>query len=280
MFVMAGGRRDRILFRNPSGLILKPEAVPADVTEIWYADCCPPDLADPACGRQFLVFDHHISNAQKFGDDPRCTFDMHRSGTSLMAHVLGLMPTEEDLTTAFRKYDSFSPLVEALEAYDLGRFDNEAGQRLADIAASYSQEELLDLMIERDPEGILYDRDLTARAEALSSVRELYAESALRSCRRIQDFRAPGWPEEHPAVTAAVAVAPVYWKNAVAEKLLETVDVAIIIDVVGGMVSFRSRDVDVSTMATAMGGGGHMRASGFKANSWDMLRALMNEVFG
>ena len=171
-------------------------------------------------------------------------------------------------------------LIEALEAYDLGRFDNYSGQRLADIAASYSQEQLLEIMIERDPEEILFDRDLTHRADALSSVRRLYAEAAARGARMIDEFRPPGWGEASGTVVAAAAVAPPYWKNAVAEELLKRAELAIIIDPVGGMVSFRSRDLDVASMATAMGGGGHKRASGFKANSWDMLRALVQEVFG
>jgi oligoribonuclease NrnB/cAMP/cGMP phosphodiesterase (DHH superfamily) len=279
MFVWAGGRRDRILFRNPSGLVLRAddkEPLWEDVTEVWYADCCPTDLTDPAMGRPFRVFDHHISNAQKFGDDPRCTFDMTMSGTSLMACVLGMT---DGCDAPAHKYDTFGQLVESLEAYDLGRFDNVAGQRLADIASSYSQEELLDILIGLDPEEILGDRNLTARAEALSSVRKLYAEAAARQARIIDEWRPPGWGELSGTVSAAVSVAPPYWKNAVAEELLKRVEVAIIIDPVGGMVSFRSTGVDVASMAIAMGGGGHNRASGFKANSWDLLRVMMQEIF-
>jgi len=250
--------------------------LPDDVTEVWYADCCPGDMTDPACGRPVRVFDHHISNAKIHGEDPRCTFDMKRSGTSLMAHVLDMVGYDHD---PYCVYDTFDELVSALEAYDLGRFDNVAGQRLADLAASYTQEELLDIMISLDPEEILGDRQLTARAAALASVRKLYAEKAAASARYIE-FRPPGWGMASGTVDAAIAVAPVYWKNAVAEELLKKVEVAIIVDVVGGMVSFRSNDIDVSTMATVMGGGGHQRAAGFKANSWDMLRALTEEIFG
>jgi hypothetical protein len=146
MFITAGGRRENVIFKAPSTALLTPEeAAPFD--EVWFADLCPPSLEDPAGGRPFHVFDHHVSNQRKFGNDPRCTFDMKKSGTSLMAEVLGLDCPADELPGAF------DGLIEALEAYDLGKFDHVGGVRLADIASSYTQEEMLDLMIEREAEA-------------------------------------------------------------------------------------------------------------------------------
>lgn len=272
MFIWAGGKRENVIFRNPSTCALTyEEAAPYD--EIWFADVCPQDLTDAAGGKPFRVFDHHVSNQRKHGSDQRCMFDMTRSGTSLMAHVLGMLDYEPS------KYDYFRDLVEALEAYDLGRFDHYHGMRLADIASSYSQEQLLELMSECDPDDILYNRELTSRAEALSAVRKLYADKAFAGVR--WDTIPDG---DCGAVKAGLAVSPVYWKNEVANRILSSgkADVAVIFDVTGGMVSLRSNPggPDCSKIAELYGGGGHARAAGFKAKSWAMLKVLMNEVFG
>lgn len=270
MFIWAGGRRENIFFKQPSmAFLTEAEAVGFD--EVWFADICPPHLNEPAGGLPFRVFDHHISNQRKFGDDPRFMFDMKRSGTSLMAHVLGIHDDPESY------YSNIDDLIKALESYDLGRFDHAGGMRLADIAASFSQEQMLDEMIERDAEGILYDRDLTSRAEALSSVRNLYAEQAARYA---YGFQFPGTGDE--IIECGVAVSPVYWKNEVAQRILETHDLAMIIDPTTQMVSLRSKEggPDCSMIAGRYGGGGHARAAGFKANGLQMLNALTEAVIG
>lgn len=277
MFLLAGGRRDRILFKNPSMLVLPAEDVPSDVTEVWYADCCPPTMNDPAAGRPFCVFDHHVSNERQFGLDLRCMFDMARSGSSLMAHVLGLI----DESDSFELKPGLRDLVKALESYDLGRFDYEPGQRLADIAASYAQEELLDLMYGMGPVTVLSHRELTSRAEAMASVRNLYADSAFRSAH-YSNMSLP-YPID-ATIRIGTAASPVYWKNEVSERILDSgmADMAVVIDVSGGMVSLRSRAVgpDCSVIAGLYGGGGHARAAGFKIKGGRALELLSNEVFG
>lgn len=267
MFIWAGGRRENVIFKNPTGAFLTAdEAAPFD--EVWFADLCPPSLEDPAGGKPFHVFDHHLSNQRKFGDDPRCTFDMKKSGTSLMAAVLGI---HDDPESAYQTTDE---LIAALEAYDLGRFDEPAGMRLADVASSYSQEQMLEIMVERDPEGILYDRDLTTRAEALADVRKLYAEQAAKYRYR---FVLDG-------IMTGVAVSPVYWKNEVAQRLLaeQGTEMALIIDPTTQMVSLRSLPggPDCSTIAGRYGGGGHARAAGFKGDGLAMLKELTESVIG
>ncbi len=274
VFLWAGGRRDRILFKNPSGLILAPEDLPPDVIEVWYADCCPPDMLDPAVGRPFRVFDHHISNQRLFGHDDRCVFDMTQSGTSLLARVLDVVDGRSHALMQARR-----DLVEALEAYDLGRFDHEQGMRLADAASSYSQEDMLDLMFSLGPYDVLRDPDLSARAHAIQSMRVLYADSALRSVRYSTTFFS-GIGD----VRIGVGASPVYWKNEVAERILSSghADVAVVIDVTGGMVSLRARrgGPDCSRIAALFGGGGHARASGFKLGSDRMIRMLTEQVLG
>ncbi len=275
MFIWAGGLRENVFFKNPTGCgLTAEEASPFD--EVWFADICPPTLhGDCAGGKPYRVFDHHASNARKFDGSPLCTFDMTRSGTSLMAHVLGI----DDDYCQNPAYHPVTELIQALEAYDLGRFDNAAGVRLADIASSYSQEEMLEVMAERDPEEILYDRDLTHRAEAMAAIRRLYGDSVMRSGVRWDEI-----PDgECGLMKVGVAVSPVYWKNEVANRILESgkADVAVIIDPTGGMVSLRANPgaPDVSAVAELYGGGGHARSAGFKAKSWDMLKALMHEAF-
>lgn len=255
MYVWAGGSRDRLLFRSPSGLQLRPEDVPTGVEEVWYADCCPQDLTDPAAGRPFRVFDHHVSFQRLHGTDPRCVFDMDESGTSLMARTLALV----GLGTA---EDDF---IEAMRDYDLGRFGNHKGQRLADLASTFTQEQLLDLFIERDAEGIMYDRDLTARAAGAAAVRAVYCEQAAKAA--VVGSLSFEHPLEH--VSIAAAASPLHWKNDTAQQILDTrpsVDVAVIFDVMGGMVSLRSRPggPDCSVIAGLFGGGGHAKAAGFK----------------
>jgi oligoribonuclease NrnB/cAMP/cGMP phosphodiesterase (DHH superfamily) len=280
MFLWSGGRRDRILFKNPSGLVLTQEDLAADVDEVWYADCCPPDLLDPAAGRPFRVFDHHVSNMRSYGHDERCVFDMAKSGTSLMASVLGCLDDSDIPWMQTRRQ-----LIAALEAYDLGRFDDVAGQRLADAAASYSQEEMLDTMVRLGPSGVLHDRELSARAEAMAAVRKLYADSAARSAyySKMALPAIAGITDDF--VRIGVSASPPYWKNEVSERILDSgsADVAVVIDVTGGGVSLRSRPggPDCSLIAGLYGGGGHARAAGFKVrNGQYMLELLSYQVFG
>lgn len=270
MFLWGGGRRENILFRNPSALILDRNIIPEDTSEVWYADCCPADLTDPAAGLPFRVFDHHISNARKHGGDPRCLFDMKRSGTSIMADVLGLPRLEGT---------SFDRLIVALEDYDLGRFGNVAGVRLADIASTYSQEELVTLLCSRTAMNILTDRELSSRAGGASAIRNLYCAQAAEA-RRVSPMKFPHLEDD---VVLGIAALPRDWKNEAAQLILKDrlIDVAVILDVMGQMVSLRSRDdgPDCSLIAGLYGGGGHARAAGFKIDGRELLFLFKNEVF-
>mgnify|MGYP001589285825 CR=1 FL=1 len=273
MFVMAGGRRDRIIFKNPSGLILEPGDLASDVEEVWYADCCPPDLLDPCQGRPFKVFDHHVSNERKFGTDPRCRFDMKQSGTSLMSEVLGV--NRDDSGAYFG--GGTTRLIRALEAYDLGRFSEPDGVWLADLATTLTQEEMLDALLKTGA-WLFDDQSMQGRVAGAQAVRQLYAENAAKYARRSELANGNGY------ITLAVAVSPVYWKNDVATHILldPRVQMAVVIDPTGGMVSLRSREdgPDCSIIAAGYGGGGHARAAGFKIDTQKMLGLLDEMVFG
>lgn len=265
VFIWAGGLRENIFFKNPSFCFLTPqEAAPFD--EVWFADVCPASLEDPAGGKPFHVFDHHVSNQKKFGHDSRCTFDITKCGTSLMAFVLEV---KDDDHTIYKYTDK---LINAIQSYDLGKFDCEHGVRLADIASSFSQEEMLEIMLERDAEGVLHDSDLTSRADALCCARDLYADQAEKSI----------WTFEFDGVDAGVAVSPLHWKNAVAQRILKFHDLAMVIDITSQMVSLRSKEggPDCSIIAARYGGGGHARAAGFKLNGRQTLSALVEAVIG
>lgn len=283
MFLWAGGRRENILFRNPSTCDLTPEeAAPFD--EVWFADLCPSTMDDPAGGKPFLVFDHHASNARKFADSEHCTFSMVHSGTSLLGEKLGVYDPEW-INLQFSYGDTWNPeegmwerakLVQALEAYDLGKFDHEQGMYLADLASSYSQDEMLDLLKKHERE-VLSLPDCRGRVAALSSMRKIFAESATRN---IVPFRL--MDTDFETIRAGATHSPVYWKNEVAQRILAAgYDVAVVIDP-GGMVSLRSLPggPDCSIIAGRYGGGGHPRAAGFKANSTNMIQALIDETFG
>lgn len=266
MFLWAGGRRENIVFRPPSACDLTPEeAAPFD--EVWFADLCPSQMRDPAGGKPFHVFDHHISNAKKFAEDPSCTFSMEHSGTSLMARELGLFDDWQG--SYFRDLHS---LVPALEAYDLGRFNEQDGMFLADLASSYTQDEMLDLLMS-DGKDVFDSGEARGRVAALSSMRKIYADSVAKNILSMDVFE----------FKAGVVAAPVYWKNEAAERVLDAgFELAVVIDVGGGMVSLRSRPggPDCSIIAGKYGGGGHPRAAGFKAYQSKMLTTLFNEVFG
>ncbi len=270
MFLWAGGKRENIVFRNPSTAFLTP-AEAANFDEVWFADVCPPSLDnEPAGGKPFHVFDHHLSNMKKFADDPRCTFDMKKSGTSLMAQRLGIIDTES-LTGVY-----VAELINALEAYDLGRFDEPMGVRLADAASSYTQDEMLDQLVMHGAD-IMYDQAIVSRADALSAVRNLYSEQAAKYA---YSFQFPGTGDE--IIECGMAVSPVYWKNEVALRILKDHDLALIVDPTTQMVSLRSKEggPDCSMIAARYGGGGHARAAGFKANGLQMLNALTETVIG
>jgi len=272
MYLWAGGSRDLVLFRNPSGLQLSGDDVPGPVEEVWYVDCCPQDLSDPAAGRPFWVFDHHVSSQRVHGRDPRCEFDMGECGTSLMANRLALRNLDDD-TEAF---------IGGMRDYDLGRFENPVGRRLADLAATYTQEQFLDVLLEHEA-GIINDPAMAARAAGAEAVRSVYAERAARAAVQSEIWL----PEPTGRIVAAAAACPQDWKNDTANRILDTrplVDVAVILDLMGGMVSLRSRPngIDCSVIAGLYGGGGHAKAAGFRMPGGidATLRGLIGGAFG
>lgn len=263
MFLLAGGNRKNILFRPPNNCALSDiESIGFD--QVWFADLCPADLYKAAGEKPIRVFDHHISNQSKWSGNPLCVFDMNKSGTSLMASVLGI--------------DDHQRMISSLEAYDLGRFDDVDGMFLADLATSYSQEEMLDVLYDYG-NGVFELGEFRGRVEGAASVRKLFAEAAAKSAHYFE-FKPPGWGDASGTVNAGIAASPIYWKNAVADEILKKAELAIIVDVVGGMASLRSRTVDCSTIAGAMGGGGHKVAAGFKINGKSVLGRIIDEVFG
>ena len=277
MFLWAGGRRENILFRNPSTCDLSAEeASPFD--DVWFADLCPSNISDPAGGKPFHVFDHHASNARKFADDPNCTFSMVHSGTSLFGEMLGVYDTEwlslnplypedwEDNNRSER-----AKLVEALEAYDLGKFDHKQGMYLADLASSFTQDQMLDVLAKWE-RRVFSLPEYQGRAEALAAMRDLYAESATRTVV----------PRDLDGVKCGLAFSPVYWKNEVAQRILaQGFDMAVVFEPTG-MVSLRSLPggPDCSMIAGRYGGGGHPRAAGFKVRVEAMAGTSFDEVFG
>lgn len=204
---------------------------------------------------------------------------MQHSGTSLLARELGFVDPswrEDDVNLPLCKQDRLT-IIKALEAYDLGRFDEWRGQRLADAAGTMSQDEMLSLL-QIEGTGAWHSSEITWRAMGAAGARTLYAQKAAESALYLE-FRPPGWGVASGTVDAGVSVSPEPWKNAVAEEILKRAELAIIVDSTSWQLSFRSKTLDVSSMAKAYGGGGHKRAAGFKISSHDALRALLEEIF-
>lgn len=280
VFIWAGGKRENIFFKPPSDCRLTPEeAAPFD--EVWFADVCPQHLNDCAGGKPWLVFDHHLSNMQKFEKNPLCRFSMTHSGTSLLADeldVYGYCQWGSQNLELGRWVTDYERLVRALEAYDLGRFDYHEGQYLADLAGTLSQEQMLEIL-ETIGVRVFVDTSYRSAVETAQRTRQAFAKKAAETAL-YTEFKPPGWGYASGTCDAAIAVSPEPWKNAVAEELLKKAELAIILDVSTWQVSFRSKTLDVSSMAKVHGGGGHKRAAGFKIPSHDVLQAILEELFG
>lgn len=254
-------------------MLTPEEAAPFD--EVWFVDLCPQDLNDPSGGKPFWVCDHHITNIERHSGNPNCTFDIKYSGTSLLAKELGFRDVGEGSPV---KHDDGWELINGLQDYDLGRFGNFIGQRLADCAGTMSQEEMLDMFIVHGTEVWTAD-EVVGRAAGAAGARLNYAKKAAESALYME-FRPPGWGVASGTVNAGISISPEPWKNAVAEEILKKAELAIVFDSTSWTCSFRTKTLDVSKMAEEYGGGGHKRASGFKISSHDALRALLEEIFG
>jgi len=179
---------------------------------------------------------------------------------------------------------------QAMQDYDLGHFENPEGVFLADVASTFTQEEFLDALNGRVTlctlNGVLDFPDFKQRAEAAASIRRIYCEQAAASAV-IESVRIGEHGSDYATVRIAIAAVPRDWKNDAAQRMLEMnpdVDLAVILDVMGGMVSLRSRvgGPDCSRVAGLYGGGGHARAAGFKmiGGTRHALGSLAQEVFG
>lgn len=262
MFIWAGGLRENIFFRDPKGCALSPtEAEPFD--EVWFVDVCPWELSQPAGGKPWRVFDHHDTNIRRHGYHDNCVFDVTCCGASLLAR--------ETETHAGRQ------LIDAIESYDLGRFNDFVGMQIADLASAFTQEQMLEFMIEQGNE-MIYDYELCAMADGIGRARKIYADKTASGAHG----------EDVDGVWYAIAAAPAYWKNDVADHMLdgrliggEVPAIAVVVDYSSASVSLRSRadGPNVAMIAEQYGGGGHPRAAGFRL-SRDALAELFQGVFG
>lgn len=283
VFVKAGGLQANVRFRLPNNCVLKPNDV-MGLDEVWFVDVCPSDLTDPAGGLPFRVIDHHVTNVRRFDGDPRCTFSLDHSGTSLLAREVGLV--------------GFDRLVRALEAYDLGRFHDADGMLLADLASTYAQDEMLNRLVGRlsksenlyDSHPILDSEYFVARAEGVAGMRDDWARRCARSAYVF--ILDDNYALDDRRFVAALAVCPPNWTNAVSQAIMDrddfrycgadvSVQVAVCVDPNGGQVSLRTRDdaVDCSRIAEGFGGGGHRKAAGFRTVGGTGLRGLIEEIF-
>jgi oligoribonuclease NrnB/cAMP/cGMP phosphodiesterase (DHH superfamily) len=281
IFVIAGGKPENVFFRDPKGCALSPEdAAPFD--EVWFVDVCPWFLDDPAGGKPWRVFDHHDTNIRRWEmalnqrtwspyAGGSMYFDQDRCGTSILAAALS--PYEDGYIGA-----SISRLVETIEHYDLGRFDATYHvKQLADMASTYSQRDLLDLLVDRKSE-ILDLGYYQNRGIAVGDARAIFAENAAKSAFKGEiEFYGRTY-------SCALVCAPRDWGNDIAERLLsnEKVDISVVVDFSRNAVSLRSRSngPNVAMIAERYGGGGHPRAAGIRLDSREAYRVLFEGIFG
>lgn len=269
VFIWAGGRSENIFFRDPKGCALTPEeAAPYD--EVWFVDICPWDISsEPGGGKPWRVFDHHDTAIRRHAGSPHCTFDVSCCGTSLLARETGI------------DTQGVHEVIRAIEHYDLGRFEHPRGMQLADLAGSRDQGTMLNLLtVMKD--DLLWDGRYANEARGIRLAREMFSERTAESARgQWLDPDLQNW-------WTAIAVAPVYWKNDVAFKVLDgreigglVPDIAVIVDFTAGGVSLRSRHggPNVAMIAEGYGGGGHPQAAGFRLDRGSALWELFKEVF-
>lgn len=269
VFLLAGGKRESILFRSPSDCSLELKDLPSGTTEIWFADCCPRYLTGVTCGLPFKVFDHHVSNERRHGNSfIDIHFDSTKCGTTLLSSYMK--------KPLIKRWIDADRVLNAIEAYDLGRFDERDGINLADLASTTTQDAMLSLLL--CDTDILSDDFIMARAFGAGEARKIYAQHAAENARYIQ------WENTHKQyIRLGVAVSPLHYKNSTAQSILNSdkADVAVIIDITNQMASLRSLPggPDCSEIASLYGGGGHERAAGFRIDSQILLKLLIQEVF-
>jgi len=281
VFILAGGKEENVFFRDPKGCALTTdEAAPFD--EVWFVDVCPWDLADPAGGKPWKVFDHHDTAIRRHNPEgservhilrpPHGTlyFDSMKCGTSIIA-------------AATSRYSDGSAgalqeLVETIEHYDLGRFDaNYHVKQLADLASTYSQIDMVRLLVDRGTD-ILYLGYYQNRGIAVGDARAVFAENAAKSAH-VERLDLCG-----KSYSCAIVCSPRDWGNDIAARLLEnlSIDIAVIVDYTRNSVSLRTREggPNVAKIAEAFGGGGHPKAAGIRLDPKRAYSRLLEEIFG
>lgn len=197
-----------------------------------------------AGGRQFRLLDHHKS-ALPLARFPWATIDVSRSGTGLLFDYVG-------------RPERLREFAELVEDHDLWRHGD---PRSAKLAALY---------------GLLGEERFLARFVADPRVRFTEAEELLLAieARREADYIERKVEEaeilEINGARWALVWAESYRSN-LAHALIERLDVGATAIVNANsdkvIVSLRGRDVDVSLVAEAHGGGGHARAAAFSGRT-------------
>lgn len=276
MFILAGGNKHNIFFKSPKKCHLTAEeANPFD--EVWFADVCPVDLTDPAGGKPWKVFDHHYTNIKRHGENhEHCCFDSSKCATTILYKEFGIDKWPNSKRAAGYPFQDWDDIVNAIEDYDLGRFEADA-MFISSLAACYEQVDFIDLLY-RNAANIYEEPYFQERVEAMNGIRDHYTSRAVKTARAY----------DLNGVWVATVSSPVYWKNEIAITLLDgrkvdgrAPDVVAAIDYATCIISLRSREngVNVAEIAEKYGGGGHKKAAAFKMKSDIMYSALFQEVF-
>ncbi|MDQ6691672.1 MAG: DHHA1 domain-containing protein [Candidatus Dormibacteraeota bacterium] len=195
-------------------------------------------------GGRFTLLDHHRSS-RHLAEQSWATIDEGRSATGLLFDHLGQPP-------------AFAEFARLVEDHDMWRHEDERSAPLAALVGLLGHELFLarfreDPVVEFRPgERLLLERE--------DARREGYLDKKVKQARVVNG--ATG--ETGRLARVAICYAEEYQSD-LAERMMVELDVTVTAIVNPGKrtVSLRGRGVDVSELASRMGGGGHARAAAF-----------------
>lgn len=218
------------------------------------------------CKEKFFIFDHHKTHL--YADDyPYVTLDINECGTTLFYQYLKSKYSLE--TLALNQY------IKSVKNLDLWLFESEKdtfAPILGLLFDLYGEERYIKEMAER-----LYNNqdefNLTTFEKKLLKLEE-------ETKKRYIDHREAHARKIHFEKLNALLVFAEKYRSELGHELLKRhpeIDFVIIINMNGG-ISFRSRNVDVSEIASKFGGGGHKLASGIGVDEKAVI-TFLNEQF-
>ncbi len=224
------------------------------ITDLTVPESIYEKLKKHTCKDKFLIFDHHKTHmhAKKYSF---VTLDMNECGTTLFYNYLKELYDIE--TPALNQY------IESVKNLDLWLFEQEEDKIspiLDSLFGLYGELRYIDEMTKRFL-AVKEEFVLTPFEMELLKLEEEGKNRYINN-RELRMIKA-----KLKNIPVGIAFAEKY-RSELCHELLNRhpeIDVAVVINM-GGGISFRSREVDVSLLAKEFGGGGHKLAAGLPIN--------------